>query len=191
MSTPPGDTVFKGGPIALTAAPTPAGGGTNPPVQVPVAYSGTGASATTVLIAPRTATVVAGAAFTFTAVGKDAGGNALTGTPVIWTSLDPTVATITAPAAGAGVAQGIRGTARIVAQLLTGAADTVPLLVTLPASQVSKASGDAQTGAGGAALAQPLVVKVAASDGVGVAGTTVTFAVATGGGSVGNGEQSV
>ncbi|MGH7656249.1 MAG: hypothetical protein ACREN6_16475, partial [Gemmatimonadaceae bacterium] len=32
-----GDTVFKGGPITITAAPRPPGGGENPPVQVPVA----------------------------------------------------------------------------------------------------------------------------------------------------------
>ena len=105
----------------------------------------------------------------------------------MWTSLDTTIATITAPGAGAGVAEAIRGTARIVAQLLTGAADTAQLSVTLPASQIVKpaaANGDAQTGTAGAALAQPIVAKVAASDGIGVAGTTVTFAVATGGGSV-------
>ena len=182
-----GDTVFKGGPISLTAAPPPAGGGVNPPVQVPVAYTGPGASATTVVAAPRSVTVGAGAPFTFTAVAKDAGGNPLTGTPVIWTSLDPTIATITAPAAGTGVAQNLRGTARILAQLLTGAMDTVQVIVTLPASQVAKpasASGDAQTGAAGAPLAQPIVAKVTASDGVAVAGTTVTFAVTTGGGAV-------
>ncbi len=180
-----GDTVFKGGPISLTAAPPPASGGVNPPVQIPVTYTGPGAAATSVVISPRTNTAASGAGFTFTAVGKDAGGNVLTGTPVIWTSLDPTIATITVPAAGVGVAQSVRGTARIVAQLLTGAADTVALIVTLPASQILKSSGDAQTGTAGTTLPLPLVAKVAASDGVGIAGTTVTFAVATGGGSVG------
>ena len=182
-----GDTVFKGGPIALTAAPPPAGGGVNPPVQVPVAYSGPGASATSVAIAPRTITAAAAAPFTFTATAKDAGGNALAGTPVIWTSLDPTIATITAPAAGTGVALNLRGTARILAQLLTGAVDTVQLIVTLPASQLLKpatGSGDGQSGAVATALPLPIVVKVAASDGVGVSGTTVAFNIANGGGSV-------
>ena len=182
-----GDTVFKGGPIALTAAPAPAGGGTNPPVQVPVTYTGPGATATSVAITPHTSTVAASAGFTLAAIAKDASANALAGTPVVWTSLDTTIATITAPGAGTGLAKTIRGTARIVAQLLTGAADTAQLTVTLPASQVVKpaaANGDAQTGTAGTALAQPIVAKVAASDGVGVAGTTVTFAVATGGGSV-------
>jgi hypothetical protein len=182
-----GDTVFKGGPIALTASPPPAGGGVNPPVQVPVAYTGPGASATAVVIAPRTQSVIAGAPFTFTAAANDASGTALAGTPIIWTSLDPTIATITAPTAGTGSALTVRGTARILAQLLTGAKDTVQLVVTLPAAQLVKpttGSGDGQTGASGAALPQPIVVKVAASDGVGVVGAPVTFTVSTGGGSV-------
>jgi len=183
-----GDTVFKGGPISLLAAPAPPGGGANPPVQVPVAYTGPGATATSVVISPRADTVVAGAPFTFTAVAKDAGGNAQAGTPIVWATPD-TLATITAPNAGVGVARAIRGTARIAATLLTGATDTARLVIILPASQIVKpatASGDAQTGTAGAPLAQPIVAKVAASDGVGVAGTTVTFAVATGGGSVGS-----
>ncbi len=179
-----GDTVFKGGPVSITAAPRPPGGGVNPPVQIPVAYTGPGAAATAVVIAPRTTTVIAGAPFTFTAIAKDVSGDTLAGTPIIWTSLDPTIATITAPAAGTGVAQSLAGTARILAQLLTGAADTVQLIVTLPASLLTKSSGDAQSGTTGVALAQPLVAKVATSGGVGVAGTTVSFAVVTGGGSV-------
>ena len=56
----------------------------------------------------------------------------------------------------------------------------------LPASQIIAQSGGAQSGIVGTNLANPLVVKVAASDGVGVAGTTVNFAVASGGGSVAN-----
>src|SRR5476649_2200092 len=40
-----GDTVFKGGPVSLTASPPPAGGGSNPPVKVPVSYTGPGAAA--------------------------------------------------------------------------------------------------------------------------------------------------
>ena len=180
-----GDTVFKGGPIALIAAPPPAAGGVNPPVQVPVVYTGPGAAATSVAIAPRSVTVAAAAPFTFTAVAKDAGGNVLAGTPVIWTSLDPTIATITAPAAGTGVALNVRGTARIMAQLLSGASDTVQVIVTLPASQLVKpasGSGDGQTAIAGTLLPLPLVAKVAASDGTGISGTTVNFAVASGGG---------
>ncbi len=181
-----GDTVFKGGPVSVTASPPPAGGGSNPPVQVPVSYTGTGSSATSVAISPRSGTVVSGAGFSFSAVAKDVNGVTLAGTPIIWNSLDPSIATITSAAAGNGLAQNQRGTARIIAQLLTGPADTVQLFVLLPASNIVAQSGNGQFGVVGTQLALPLVVKVAATDGVGVAGTTVHFAVATGGGSVGS-----
>ena len=181
-----GVVVFEGGPVSITAAPPAASGTPNPPVQVPVTYTGPGASAVSVSISPRTQTVVAGSPFSFGAVAKDATGATIASTPIIWNSLDPSVATITSPAAGSGVAQNLRGTARIIAQLFSGASDTVLVSVTLPASQLISQSGNAQSGVVGASLAQPLVVKVAASDGVGVAGTQVTFAVASGGGSVTN-----
>ena len=181
-----GDTVFKGGPISITAAPPPAGGGTNPPVQVPVSYTGPGSGAVAVVIAPRSASVVAGSGFSFTAIAKDNNGVPIAGTPIVWNSLDPSIATITSAIAGAGLSQNARGTARIVAQLLTGPADTVQVFVSLPASQIIAQSGNTQTGVVGTALAQPVVVKVAATDGVGVGGATVNFSVASGGGSVAN-----
>ena len=83
------------------------------------------------------------------------------------------------------VAGNKRGIARIVAQLLTGPTAQATLNVTLPASLLLQQSGNAQTGVVGTTLTQPLVVKVAASDTVGVPGVPVTFAVASGGGSVG------
>ncbi len=181
-----GDVVFSGGPVSITAAPPAVPGQPNPPVNIPVTYTGPGASAVSVTIAPRTLSVIAGSGFNYTAVARDIGGNVLATTPIIWNSLDPAIASLASAAAGAGSTHGLRGTARIVAQLLTGAADTVPLIVTLPASQIIAQSGNAQAGTVGTNLTSPLVAKVAASDGVGVAGVTVNFAVASGGGSVGS-----
>jgi hypothetical protein len=181
-----GSTVFQGGPVTVTVAPAPAGGGENPPIQIPVRYTGIGYNAAAVVIAPRSTTVPSGSPFSFSAVAKDSSGQAIPGTPVIWTSLDPTIASITAVTAGAGVAGLQRGSARIVAQLLTGPADTVLLNVTLPATQIIAQGGNGQTGTVGAQLAQPLAVKVAAGDGVGVSGVTVFFTVATGAGTVAN-----
>ncbi|HEV8411471.1 MAG TPA: hypothetical protein VGQ30_13245, partial [Gemmatimonadaceae bacterium] len=181
-----GDTVFKGGPVSLTAAPPSTTGAPSPPVQVPVSYTGPGSTATTVVIAQHAGTAVAGAGFTFLAVAKDQNGVVLPNAPIIWNSLDPAIASVNSPAAGVVTAHDVRGTARIIAQLFSGGADTATLAVTLPASQLILQSGNAQTGTVGTNLAQPLVVKVAASDGVGVQGTTVTFAVASGGGSVTN-----
>jgi hypothetical protein len=179
-----GDTVFKGGPVSVTAAPPAVPGQPNPPVKVPVAYTGPGASAVSVAISPRTQTITAGSPFSFTAIAKDGSGTAVAA-PIIWNSLDPSIATIASAAAGSGSAGSTRGTAHIIAQLFSGAADTVLVNVLLPASQIIAQSGGAQSGIVGTNLTNPLIVKVAAVDGIGVAGATVNFAVASGGGSVG------
>jgi hypothetical protein len=180
-----GDVVFTGGPVSVTAAPPAVSGQPNPPVKVPVVYTGPGATAVSVAISPRTQNVNAGGTFSFTAIAKDGSGNAIAA-PIIWNSLDPAIASIASAAAGSGVAASARGTARIIAQLFSGGADTVLVNVLLPAANLVVNAGGGQFGVVGTNLANPLVVKVAASDGVGVAGTTVNFAVATGGGSVGN-----
>lgn len=180
-----GEVVFKGGPVDLTVVPQ--GSSNQPaPVQIPIQYSGPGSTATHVTISPRSVAVAEGQAFGFTALATDAGGAPLAGTPVVWASLDPTVAVLSSSSGGAGVARGVRGSARIVAQLLTGQADTVVVSVTLVARSIAVQSGDGQKGIIRTALAQPVVVKVTASDGIGVAGVNVAFAAATGGGSVGS-----
>jgi hypothetical protein len=178
--------VFSGGPVTVTATPSVPGQAPPPPVQVPVRYSGPGASAAHVVASPRSLTVFEGQGFGFTAVATDASGATIPNTPIFWASLDPTIASIAAPGAGAGAALAVRGTARIVAQLLNGPKDTVTVQVLLRAQALAVQSGNAQLGAVSTALAQPLVVKAAASDGAGVAGVSVNFAVATGGGSVGS-----
>ena len=72
-----GVVVFQGGPVSVTAAPPATPGTPNPPVKVPVTYTGPGASAVAVAISPRSLTVNAGGTFSFTAVAKDASGNML------------------------------------------------------------------------------------------------------------------
>ena len=181
-----GDTVFKGGPVTVNAVPAAPGAPAPPPVQIPVSYTGPGASAARVVASPRTLTVLEGDGFTFTAVALDAGGTTLPGTPIIWTSLEPAIAAITTPGSGSGTAQSVRGTARILAQLLTGPRDTVTVQVLLRARNLAAQSGSGQSGTVGQALAQPLVAKVSASDGVGVAGVAVAFAPTSGGGTVGS-----
>ena len=180
-----GDTVFKGGPVTVNAVPALPGAPPPPPVSIPVAYTGPGASATSVVISPRSTTVFAGDPFSFTAVAKDVNGNVLAGTPIVWASLNPAVATIASPVAGNGVAQNVRGSAQITAQLLTGPSDAVSVSVLLRASTIAAVSGASQAAVVNSALPQPLVVRVTASDGVGVAGVAVTFAAGTGGGTVG------
>ena len=180
-----GEVVFKGGPVDLTVVPK--GSSNQPaPVQIPIQYSGPGSTATHVTISPQSVAVAEGQAFGFTALATDAGGAPLASAPVIWASLDPTIAVLNSSSGGSGVARGVRGSARIVAQLLTGQADTAVVSVTLVAKAIAMQSGDGQKAIIRTALAQPVVVKVTASDGIGVAGVNVGFAVATGGGSVGS-----
>ncbi len=179
-----GETVFHGGPTPLVVVPSLPGSPAPTPVQVPVSYSGTGSNAAGVRIAPRSLTVAAGDNFTFTASAVDASGAVLSNTPMVWSSLDPTVATIANVSAGAGSALLARGPARIVVQLLTGQADTVTLTVQPKLAAIASISGSGQAGAGGATLPQPVVVKTTATDGLPLAGVSVTFA-ASAGGSVG------
>ena len=180
-----GVTVFSGGPVSLTAAPSAPGSPAPAPVNIPVTYTGPGAAATGVRISPKSGSALPGDLFTFSAVALDAGGSTVPNTPIVWNSLDPAIASVNSAAAGVVTAQPTRGTARIVAQLLTGPSDQATLQVSLRASAIAAQSGSGQTATVGVQLPQPLVVKVSASDGVGVGGVTVGFAVAAGGGSVG------
>ena len=181
-----GETVFTGGPVTVLAVPTVAGTPPPAPVSVTVVYTGPGASARSVRIAPRTLSVNTGASFAFTATGLDATGAVVPAAPIAWSSLDPARATITSATAGNGTALTQRGTARIVAQLVTAvAADTVLLTINPVPTNLAVVSGSGQSGVVGkpsqVALPQPIVVRVTAADGLGVAGVPVTFAAANGG----------
>ena len=178
-----GDTVFRGGPTTVRARPIGAAGG-EVPVGTPVVYTGIGANATSVELTPPTGIAVAGVSTTFTAVARDGQGNVLANTPVFFSSADTSRATIANPALPTVTWRPRRGPATIIATLLNGPADTATFDIALPASQLLVFTGDAQTATAGSALAQPLELRVAASDSIGVAGVPVTFAVVTGGGSL-------
>ena len=181
-----GDTIFRGGPAPLRAAAAVAGSPPPQPVSISVVYSGPGASAQTIRIAPRTLTVNAGAPFAFTGTASNAAGAAVADAPIAWVTPDPTLANLPVPTVGSGTANASRGAARIIALLINGAADTVALNVIPAATAVAAVSGNNQSGLIGKptsqALAQPIVVRVTAGDGLGVPGVTVTFAAANGGG---------
>ena len=182
-----GETVFSGS-AQIIAVPTVPGQAAPAPVSIPVVYTGAGANAKSVRISPRSLSVNTGAPFAFTAQAFDAAGNVVPSTPILWTTLDPTRATLPLSTAGTGTALTVRGQARIVAQLITLQADTVTLDVRPIPTALAAVSGSGQTAVVGkptvATLAQPLVVKVTAADGLGVPGIPVTFSVATGGGSI-------
>lgn len=176
-----GETVFKGT-QSITVVPTVATDPAPTPVTVPIRYSGTGANAVSVVVTPRALNASSGTAFSFTAQALDASGTAIPGTPIIWSSLNPTIATVSA--SGAGTAIAVRGATRIVAQLLTGPSDSVTVNVLPVAKSITSVTGSGQSNSAGLPLANPLIVRVTAADGNGVAGIPVIFSVTTGGGSV-------
>jgi len=135
---------------------------------------------------PTTVTVTSGST-TITAIGGtvqltaqvlDQNG-AVMSTPVTWSSSATGVATVSSgglvTAAGPGTAT-ITGTAG-------SASGNVTITVDQQPAEVGKVSGDAQTGVAGSALGDPVSVSVQDSNGNGVAGESVTFAVTSGGGS--------
>lgn len=176
-----GDTVFRGGPVTTVVFGP---GAQHEPVEVPVVYSGPGANAVSVTVSPRSDTVFVQQPFAFTAVAKDANGAVVPNTPVVWTTPDAELAELASPASGIGVAKASRGTAHVVAQLLTGQSDRVTVSIQLRASAIAAQSGSGQTALAGTTLPNPLVVKVTAEDGMPVADVPVAFAVSAGGGSV-------
>lgn len=175
-----GETVFRGGPMPILVMPNHAGDPAPLPVTIVVHYSGTGSNAASVRIAPRTLALTAGDAFTLTATAFDPSGAAIANTPIVWSALDPTIASLTAASAGAGTAHVTRGTARITTQLLTGPADTVTLTVLPKIGALAVASGNDQVGIAGTMLAQPVAVRATATDGLPMAGVTVTFSASAG-----------
>ena len=174
-----GQVVFSGGPVDVVIVPDGSGIASLPAV-IPVNYTGPGSTATKVAISPRSVSVTENRPFEFSAIATDASGAVWSNAPIVWSSLDPLSATLNSISSGAGASLAVRGVARIVAQLLTGPADTALVTVTLAPKAMALVSGAGQTGVVGATLAQPLVVRVVASDGVGVAGVNVAFDVASG-----------
>jgi hypothetical protein len=178
-----GDTVFRGGPTRVTATISPGG---NQAPSVPIIYVGAGANAAGVRFTTTPAAAFFGDTALFAAVAFDSSGNNLPGTPIVYSvnPLDSLVASVPDPAVGRVVARARRGTARVIAALLTGPSATATLRVQPRPSALAIVSGNGQNGTAGATLAQLLVVRVTAADGLGVANVSVAFAATAGGGSL-------
>lgn len=175
-----GDTVFSGGPIQVLARPS-----SNPGAapDVPLDYTGPGANAASIVIAPTTFVGTINQTTTFSAVVRDAQNTVLSNAPIAFTSTDSSRVRVNIRT-GATTLLGARGTALIIAQTLTGQADTADVSITPTPSAVVLVSGGAQNVRAGDPFPQPIRVRVNAVDGIGVAGVTVDFSVAQGGGSV-------
>ena len=154
-------------------APPPA------PQPITVHYAGPGASVTRITLSPKTSTVFAPGSVTFTVAAFDANNASTAAPPINWSTSDPSVATISN--SGTLTTTGKRGTVTITATTPTNATDNASVTVSLPTSGIVLVSGGGQTGKVGAALDQPAVVRVVASDGVGVPNATVVFGAPAGG----------
>lgn len=179
-----GDTVFRGGPLAVTARPS-GGAGSTQTVSIPVSWVPPGGIVpATVTLTPATGSVVSGTTTQFTAVVRDAQGNAMAGTPVLFFSPDTTRAVITGAGTGLVTWRAVRGNALIVATTPNLVADTSTFSVALPATRLLPVSGAAQSATINTLLGAPVVLRVTAADSVPVAGVPVTFAVTTGAGTL-------
>ena len=174
-----GTTVYRGGPVPVLIKP----GSATPPVDIQLVYVGDGAVASVLQIVPSALSVILGQAFSFTATVLDDQGNPIDA-PVVWSILDPLLATLTSPLGGAGNALGLLGTARIVAAVPDGPADTA-LLTIAPLPTVTRllelVSGGGQSGLIGLLLGDPIVVRVVNDAAQPLSGIPVSFTASNGG----------
>src|SRR5215510_5130561 len=147
--------------------------------EIVLQYVGPGATVTRLVVAPKTANVIAPGGTTFTATAFDANNAVVPGVPLVWTTSDASVAAVNVTT-GAVTTSNKRGTATVTATTPTNVSDNGTVTVSLPPIGISLVSGGGQIGKVGAALAQLAVVRVTAADGGGVAGVTVNFAAPTG-----------
>jgi hypothetical protein len=176
-----GDTVFRAGPIEVTAT-----SGSLPPVPVTpgVRYVGLGSNAAGVrLVSPPSAMFFQDTVM-LVAEAFDSSGVTIPNTPIVYET--PDTNRITVPDAGTPrfIARTTRGPAILRARLLTH--DTVETTVAVQPrpSAITVVSGNGQSGTVGRALTAPVVVQVNAVDNLGVRGIWVRFAVTAGGGSI-------
>jgi hypothetical protein len=167
------ELVFVGGPLEVTATTSEDSAATG--VQVDIEYVGVGSNAQSVQIVSAENSVLFGETLTLSAEALDSSGAAIGGTPIRWTSLNTQRAAVPDQAIGRVVGGTQRGAVEIEAMLLTDQTDTATVLVNPVPNAIAIVSGNDQTGFAGTQLPQPLVVRVTALDGLGVAGATVDF----------------
>ncbi|HEY2806266.1 MAG TPA: hypothetical protein VGI92_10465 [Gemmatimonadales bacterium] len=174
--------VFHSGPTTITASTTGQGTTATPVLT----YVGTGSHAAGVrFLGPTPSTAFFQDTITYVAEAFDSQGVTIPNTPIYWTSSDSTRVRVLNKAAGTVIAGIQRGNVTITAALLTPPPPvTRPLLVQPKPTALVIQGGNGQTAGVGSPLAQPLVARVNGSDGLGVQGIPVTFAVTSGGGSL-------
>ena len=161
-----GDTVTQGEPVAMS-------------------YVGPGASATSLTIYPtistQPVTLAPLSSMTFNVRVLDQHEQVVTGLPVTWRTLDPTIATVSAE--GVVTATNKAGSTTLIATGLNGISGQATVDVQ-PAVQLVALGGDKQSGVVGAQLPTGMTVQALATNGHFVSGATVNFAAANGVGAV-------
>ena len=187
IDDPAADTVFRSGPTRVTLDRS----GPQANLSVPAfVYTGTGSKAVGVRFVTAPSQVSFGQSATFVAEAFDAAKVVIPNTPIVWTTSDSLKARVPVASVGTIVGGTTRGIANVTASLLRTSATTPPLSVSAPlivqpvASTAVVVSGSGQSGTVGTPLAQPLRVRVNASDNLGVQGVAVSFAPTGGGGTL-------
>ncbi len=175
---PSGSVVFVGGPIEVSA--TAAEDTPPPPLEVPLVYTGVGANAVAVQIVTPDTALYFGEVLAVTADALDDAGQSIPGTPIGWSSVDPSLADVPDETVGEVNAGSARGVARIVATLLTGPADTVSIGILASPGSVVAVTGDQQRALVGTSLPEIIAVQVRAADGLAVSDVVVDFAASDG-----------
>jgi len=161
-----GDTITSAEPVAMT-------------------YVGPGAAATSMTIYPiiptQPVTIAPLGSATFTVQAQDQLEHVVTGLPVTWRTLDPTIATVSAE--GVVTATTKAGSTTLVATGLNGVVAQTTIDVA-PATQLVAIGGDNQSGTVGSQLPVSMTVQALAANGHFVTGASVTFAAANGLGTV-------
>ncbi len=176
-----GDTVFSGGPVDVTAKPASSGAPT--PVALDIGYVGPGSQAASIEITPPSFTGLINQTPGFTAVVRDSSNRPLPLAPVAFTSTDSGRVRVDLRT-GMATLLGARGGAMIIAQTLTGQADTATVGIVPVPTSLALVSGAAQQVRQGEPFPQPIRVRATAVDGLGVAGVEIWFSVVQGQGSI-------
>jgi adhesin/invasin len=146
--------------------------------EITLSYVGPGTNVESLTVTPRdtTLTFTESLAFRVTAVGPDRAD--IPEFFVTWSTSDPSLAI---SSAGVLQAPAARGQAWVRARAPNGIIDSTRVFFAPKPTTVSIVSGNAQTGAVGQALRQPLRVVVRAADNLGVRGAAVRFRGVDGG----------
>jgi hypothetical protein len=175
-----GTVVLFSGTQEIIARPGQSSGGEGEPLEV--TYTGPGADAVSLSVAPAEQSIMTTDSIDFVASAVNASQQSVPVVAIAWSVQDPSRGTVSAT--GRFKPSQTRGSTNVIAKLPTGITAQAIVTITPVASQIVVASGGDQNGVVGTALAQPIVVEVRAFDNLPVSGVPITFAVTAGGGSI-------